>query len=61
MRIVNKKIIFFGDFGIDDVVVLIYVNKICKLDILGIVVEYGNVLWDIVMENVYFLERYYVI
>ncbi|AVR32646.1 Inosine-uridine preferring nucleoside hydrolase in exosporium [Bacillus cereus] len=41
MRIVNKKIIFFGDFGIDDAVALIYANKTCKLDILGIVAEYG--------------------
>lgn len=59
MRIVNKKIIFFGDFGIDDAVALIYANKTCKLDILGIVAEYGNVSRDIVTENVYFLERYY--
>ncbi|MEC2677438.1 nucleoside hydrolase, partial [Bacillus cereus] len=41
VRIVNKKIIFFGDFGIDDAVALIYANKTCKLDILGIVAEYG--------------------
>ncbi len=54
MRIVNKKIIFFGDFGIDDAVALIYANKTCKLDIIGIVAEYGNVSREIVTENVYF-------
>lgn len=52
MKRVNKKIIFFGDFGIDDAVALIYVNKTCELDILGIVTEYGNVSREIVTENV---------
>ncbi len=51
-----KKIIFFGDFGIDDAVALIYANKTCKLDIIGIVAEYGNVSREIVMENVYATE-----
>ncbi|WP_242143169.1 MULTISPECIES: nucleoside hydrolase [unclassified Bacillus cereus group] len=59
MRTVNKKIIFFGDFGIDDAVSLIYADKTRRLDIIGIVADYGNVSREMVTENVYFLERYY--
>ncbi|HEK9099032.1 nucleoside hydrolase [Bacillus pfraonensis] len=59
MRGVNKKIIFFGDFGIDDAVALIYADKTCNIDILGVVADYGNISREIVTENVYFLENYY--
>ncbi len=57
VSIVNKKIVFFGDFGIDDAVALIYANKTCKLDILGIVAEYGNVSREIVTEKCVFFRK----
>lgn len=50
-----KKILFFGDFGIDDAVSLIYAHLSKKIDIVGIVADYGNVPRNITVRNVHFL------
>lgn len=38
----RKKVLFFGDLGIDDTVALIYAFLKDKIDIVGIVADYGN-------------------
>jgi purine nucleosidase len=49
----GKKVLFFGDVGIDDTVALIYAHLTAKIDIVGIVADYGNVP-RIEMFDIYF-------
>lgn len=51
----GKKILFFGDFGIDDTVALIYAHLTNKIDVVGIVADYGNVPKVETIRNVRFL------
>ncbi|WP_044641212.1 nucleoside hydrolase [Risungbinella massiliensis] len=51
----SKKILFFGDVGIDDTVALIYAYLKEELEIVGIVADYGNVPREQTIENVYYL------
>jgi purine nucleosidase len=38
-----KKVLFFGDFGVDDIVALMYSYYNKQIDVIGIVADYGNV------------------
>jgi len=38
-----KKVLFIGDFGIDDIVALLFAYYSTEIDIVGIVVDYGNI------------------
>ncbi|MFJ8242679.1 nucleoside hydrolase [Bacillus tropicus] len=51
----GKKVLFFGDFGIDDTVAIIYAHLTDKIDVIGIVADYGNVPKAEVVRNVRFL------
>ncbi|WP_028401660.1 nucleoside hydrolase [Ectobacillus panaciterrae] len=51
----KKKVLFFGDFGIDDTIALLYAQLTDKIDIIGIVADYGNVPKIEVIRNVRFL------
>lgn len=52
-----KKVFIFCDFGIDDMMVFFLVFFIDEIEIVGIVVDYGNVLKKMVVENVYFFNN----
>ncbi|MCM3410693.1 nucleoside hydrolase [Metabacillus litoralis] len=41
--IIRKKVLFIGDFGIDDIVALLFAYYSKSIDIVGIVVDYGNI------------------
>ena len=43
---IGKKVLFIGDFGIDDIVALLYAFYSEDIDIVGIVVDYGNISKD---------------
>lgn len=43
MSIIGEKVLFIGDFGIDDIVALLFASYSKEIDIVGIVVDYGNV------------------
>lgn len=51
----GKKVLFFGDFGIDDTIAIIYAHLTDKIDVMGIVADYGNVPKAEVVRNVRFL------
>ncbi|MEI4802783.1 nucleoside hydrolase [Bacillus sp. NPDC077411] len=51
----GKKVLFFGDFGIDDTIALTYAHLTDKIDVIGIVADYGNVPKTEVIRNVRFL------
>jgi purine nucleosidase len=50
-----KRVLFFGDFGIDDTVALIYAHLTEEIDVIGIVADYGNVPKEETVRNVRFL------
>ncbi|MEN1938573.1 nucleoside hydrolase [Paenibacillus sp. 102] len=51
----GKKVLFFGDIGIDDAIALIFTYLTDKIDIVGIVADYGNVSREIAARNVRYL------
>jgi len=51
----NKKILFFGDPGIDDAIALLYAHFSEKIDIVGIIADYGNVQRPLVIKNAYYI------
>ncbi|MGC4377734.1 nucleoside hydrolase [Fictibacillus sp. Mic-4] len=51
----DKKVLFFGDFGIDDAIAFIYAFLSKKINIVGIVADYGNVSREMVLQNVDYL------
>nr|WP_272942946.1 nucleoside hydrolase [Bacillus bingmayongensis] len=51
----GKKVLFFGDFGIDDTIALTYAHLTDKIDVMGIVADYGNVPKTEVIRNIRFL------
>ncbi|MFC3885087.1 nucleoside hydrolase [Bacillus songklensis] len=54
----GKKVLFFGDVGIDDTIALIYAHLTDKIDVIGIVADYGNVPRVETTRNVrYILQR----
>ncbi|HLS07683.1 nucleoside hydrolase [Lentibacillus sp.] len=52
-----KKVLVFGDIGIDDTVALIYAFLDDAIDVVGVVADYGNVSRDKAMANVNYIRR----
>ncbi|KGP92978.1 nucleoside hydrolase [Pontibacillus chungwhensis BH030062] len=50
-----KKILFFGDFGIDDVIALLYARMDPTIEIIGLVTGYGNISEHNAEDNALFL------
>jgi len=51
----GKKVLYFGDFGIDDAIAIIYAHLSNQIDIVGVVADYGNVASQVTTRNVYYL------
>jgi len=51
----GKKVLFFGDVGIDDAIALVYARLTEDIEVIGIVAEYGNVSKRETTRNVRFL------
>ncbi|WP_144509792.1 nucleoside hydrolase [Bacillus sp. FJAT-22090] len=52
-----KKVLLFGDIGIDDTVALIYASLNEEVEIVGIVADYGNVSREDAVSNIHYLIR----
>lgn len=50
-----KKVLFFGDFGVDDVFALLYANFKEDIEVLGVVTGYGNIPRKNAEQNALFL------
>lgn len=50
-----KKVLLFGDIGIDDTIALIYAYLNEEIDIVGVVADYGNVSREDATSNIYYL------
>lgn len=54
---VKKKVLLFSDFGVDDVIAVLYAFYTDEIEIVGIVADYGNVSKQTALKNVKFLEN----
>ncbi|WP_223701932.1 nucleoside hydrolase [Sutcliffiella deserti] len=52
-----KKVLLFADFGIDDIMAVIYANFEDNVELVGIVAEYGNVEKKIAIRNARYLQQ----
>lgn len=52
-----KKVLLFGDIGIDDMVALIYASLNKEIEIVGLVADYGNVSREDALSNIYFVMK----
>ncbi|WP_233499253.1 nucleoside hydrolase [Bacillus weihaiensis] len=43
MGAITKKVLFIGDYGVDDIVSLLYAYYSEEIEVVGIVVDYGNI------------------
>jgi purine nucleosidase len=50
-----KKVLFFGDIGIDDTIALIYAYLHDDIEIVGVVAEYGNVSREDAISNIHYI------
>lgn len=50
-----EKVLFFGDLGIDDLFVIMYGLLYFEIEIVGIVIGYGNVEYIYVVYNVVYI------
>lgn len=50
-----KKVLFFGDIGIDDTMALIYAYLHDEIEIVGVVADYGNVSRKDAVSNIHYL------
>ncbi|MBM7584249.1 purine nucleosidase [Bacillus pakistanensis] len=53
----KKKVLFFGDFGVDDIVATIYSYYTEEIEIVGFVADYGNISKEDALRNIYFLQN----
>ncbi|GGA27756.1 nucleoside hydrolase [Psychrobacillus lasiicapitis] len=53
----GKKVLLFGDIGIDDTVALIYASLNKEVEIVGIVADYGNVSREDAVSNIHYLTK----
>ncbi|MEK4031324.1 nucleoside hydrolase [Pseudobacillus sp. FSL P4-0506] len=53
----RKKVLLFGDVGIDDTVALLYGYFNEQIDIVGVVADYGNTSRDQTVRNIHYLIR----
>ena len=51
----GKKVLLFGDIGIDDTIALIYAYLNDEIGIVGVVADYGNVSREDATSNIYYL------
>jgi purine nucleosidase len=54
---VSRRILLFADFGIDDIMTIIYAHYEKNVDIVGIVAEYGNVEKRTAIRNARYIQR----
>ncbi len=54
---IAKKVLFIGDFGIDDIVALLFAYYSKEIDIVGIVVDYGNISKDHAMRTATYIKE----
>ncbi|MGG2073809.1 nucleoside hydrolase [Lysinibacillus irui] len=52
-----KKVLLFGDIGIDDTVALIYARLNKEIEIVGLVADYGNVSREDAVSNIYYVMK----
>ncbi|MGD6803242.1 nucleoside hydrolase [Rossellomorea aquimaris] len=52
----RKKVLLFSDFGVDDVIALLYGFYSEEIEIVGIVADYGNVSKETALKNVAYLQ-----
>ncbi|WP_113929323.1 nucleoside hydrolase [Bacillus sp. P14.5] len=52
----KKKILLFSDFGVDDVIALLYAFYSEDIEVVGIVADYGNVSKETALKNVQYLQ-----
>ncbi|MDQ0217967.1 nucleoside hydrolase [Peribacillus cavernae] len=53
----GEKVLFFGDFGIDDIFALLYAFYSVEIDVIGIVADYGNVAKHDAVRNARYLDE----
>ncbi|WP_174614229.1 nucleoside hydrolase [Virgibacillus ihumii] len=53
----TKKVLVFGDIGIDDTISLIYAYFNDKIDIVGVVADYGNIPRENALANVNYIRN----
>ncbi|WP_417900128.1 nucleoside hydrolase [Bacillus haimaensis] len=53
----STKILLFADFGIDDIMAIIYAYNEVNVDIVGVVAEYGNVQKRTAIRNAKYLQE----
>ncbi|CAG9621997.1 nucleoside hydrolase [Sutcliffiella rhizosphaerae] len=53
----TKKVLLFADFGIDDILAIIYAYYEKSIQIVGVVAEYGNVTKKTAIRNARYLQR----
>lgn len=56
-RQLTKKVLLFGDIGIDDIIALIYAYLNQDIEIVGIVTEYGNITRENALRTVQYLRE----
>lgn len=54
-----KKVLFFGDIGIDDTIALIYAYLTDEIEIVGVVADYGNVSREDALSNIHYIFNLY--
>jgi purine nucleosidase len=53
----GKKVLLFGDVGVDDTVALLYGYFNEQIDIVGVVADYGNISREMTLQNIIYLIR----
>lgn len=53
----TKKVLIFSDFGVDDIIALIYAYYSSEIEIVGIVADYGNIPKEDALRNIEFLNE----
>ncbi|MCG1021089.1 nucleoside hydrolase [Sutcliffiella horikoshii] len=53
----TRKVLLFADFGIDDIMAIIYAYNEKNVDVIGVVAEYGNVDKRTAIRNARYIQR----
>lgn len=53
----GKKVLLFGDIGIDDIIALIYGALDDEIDIVGVVTSYGNISREKATNTIYYIQE----
>jgi len=53
----KKKVLLFGDIGIDDTIALIYARLHKEIEIVGLIADYGNVSRKDAVANIYYVMK----